>query len=55
MFRKTIIVILVDLLNGYAENLRVFILLMFLVSWMCLEAWIDPYRHEGFSTFVSYM
>jgi hypothetical protein len=55
MFRKTIIVVLVDLLNGFPESFKVFILLMFLISWMIFEAWIDPYRHEGFSTIVSYL
>jgi hypothetical protein len=28
---------------------------VFLVSWMSFEAWIQPYKHEGFSGALAYM
>jgi hypothetical protein len=55
MLRKTFIVVLVDLLSNYSNYVKSFILIVFLVSWMSFEAWIQPYKHEGFSGALAYM
>jgi hypothetical protein len=55
MLRKTLIVIFVDLLTNYSRYIKTFILIIILVSWMSFEAWIQPYKNEGFSGALAYM
>jgi hypothetical protein len=55
MFRKTLIVVFVDLLGNYSRYVKTFLLIIFLVSWMSLEAWVEPYKHEGFSSVLAYL
>ncbi len=55
MLRKTFIVIVVELLSDFSVNLKYFVLVTFLIAWMSFEAWIEPYKHEGFSMVVAYV
>ena len=55
MFRKTLIVVFVDLLGNYSRYVKTFLLIIFLLCWMSLEAWIEPYKNEGFSSVLAYL
>ncbi len=55
MFRKTLVVLFVDLLSNYSNHIKIFILILFIVSWMTLEARIQPYKHDGISNVLAYL
>jgi hypothetical protein len=55
MLRKSVIVVIVDLFSDFPVSLRYFVLVTFLLVWMSLESWIQPFKHEGFSTIVAYL
>jgi hypothetical protein len=55
MLRKTVIVIIIDLFSDFSVTMRYFVLVTFLVVWLSIESWVEPFRHEGFSTIVAYL